>query len=293
MCRMIEVENKWTIAEETLKQAFDKMEIDNKYYPVFVERATQAVNDIALAFEPEKDDIVASLDIATKFMNIFIGQIDAGLSETWAESYAYHRLDEDADYSAWEAFFAVHKSRGYEQAKNELVPFARFLDDDPSFVENYAYFFIYKWTIEDVKEFIRIKQSLIEKGKSEVYAREYALHHNSTPDDNYCHLFASKFEECINKGLGTDKAYTIAEAYENLYEEYWPEDDNLLGIEGHNGYIKGFEYAIDNDIDSPKIFAEEYEKAYLHSLFPDKEEPPCKVKGKYDDIISKLLENKV
>ena len=293
MCRMIEVENKWTIAEETLKQAFDKMEIDNKYYPVFVERATQAVNDIALAFEPEKDDIVASLDIATKFMNIFIGQIDAGLSETWAESYAYHRLDEDADYSAWEAFFAVHKSRGYEQAKNELVHFARFLDDDPIFVESYANFFIYKWTIEDVKEFIRIKKSLMEKGKSEVYAREYALHHHSTPDDDYCHLCASKFEECINKGIGTDKAYKIAEAYENLYEEYWPEDDNLLGIEGHNGYIKGFEYAIDNDIDSPESFAEEYEKAYLHSLFPDEEEPPCKIKGKYDDIISRLLANKV
>ena len=190
----------------------------------------------------------------------------------------------------WMIAHGRHKLR---KAKNELVPFARFLDDDPSFVENYAYFFIYKWTIEDVKEFIRIKKSLIEKGKNEVYAREYALHHNSTPDDNYCHLFASKFEECINKGLGTDKAYTIAEAYENLYEEYWPEDDNLLGIEAHNGYMKGFEYAIENNIDSPETFAEEYEKAYLHSLSPDEEEPPCKIKGKYDDIISRLLANKV
>ena len=284
---------KWTIAEETLKVAFDKLEIDAKYYPLFVEKATKALNDIANGYDPEQDDIDDSLEIATDFMNIYIGQIDAGLSETWAETYAYHRLDEDVDDSAWEAFKAVDKSRGYKEAKNELVPFARFLDDDPSFVENYAYFFIYKWTIEDVKEFIRIKQSLIEKGKSEVYAREYALHHNRTPDDDYCHLFASKFEECFNKGIGTDKAYKIAEAYENLYEEYWPEDDNLLGIEGHNGYIKGFEYAIDNDIDSPETFAEEYMKAYLHSLFPDEEEPPCKIKGKYDDIISKLLANKV
>lgn len=286
-------EQKWNISEETLKVAFGKLEIDTKYYPLFVEKATKALNDIAIGYDPEQDDIDDSLEIATKFMNIYIGQIDAGLSETWAETYAYHRLDEDADDSAWEAFKAVDKSRGFIQAENELVPFARFLDDDPSFVENYANFFIYKWTIEDVKEFTRIKKTLIEKGKSEVYAREYALHHNSTPDDNYCHLFASKFEECINKGRDYDKAARIATAYENLYEEYWPEDDNLLGIEGHNGYMKGFEYAIDNDIDSPETFAEEYEKAYLHSLFPDEEEPPCKIKGKYDDIISKLLANKV
>ena len=251
-------EQKWAIPEETLKVAFGKLEIDAKYYPLFVEKATKALNEIAIGYNPEQDDIDGSLEIATDFMNIYVGQIDAGLSETWAEAYANQRLRENVDDSAWEAYKAVSKSQGYEQAKKELVPFARFLDDDPSFVENYAYFFIYKWTIEDVKEFMRIKNSLIEKGKSEVYAREYALHHRSTPVDDYCHLFASKFEECINKGLGTDKAYTIAEAYENLYEEYWPEDDNLLGIEGHNGYIKGFEYAIDNDIDSPETFAEEY-----------------------------------
>lgn len=285
---MIEFENKWTIAEGTLKQAFAKMEIDNKYYPVFVERATQAVNDIALAFEPEKDDIVASLDIATKFMNIYIGQIDAGLSETWAETYAYHRLDEDADISAWEAFFAVHKSRGYEQAKNELIHFARFLDDDPSFVENYANFFIYKWTIEDVKEFTRIKKTLIEKGKSEVYAREYALHHRSTPVDDYCHLFASKFEECINKGIEIGNAYTIAEAYEDCYDTHYPQDYDLEGKEFIDVYIKGFEYAIVNGIDPPDEFAKEYQRAYYNNG----KRPSYVAKGKYDDIISKLLSNK-
>ncbi len=283
---------KWNIPEKTLKVAFDKLEIDAKYYPLFVEKATKNLNDIAILYEPEDDDINASLNIASEYMNIYVGQIDAGLSETWAETYVYHRQDKDADDSAWEAFFAVRELHGYEQAKKELVSFARFLDDDPSFVENYAHFFIYKWTIEDVKEFIRIKNSLIEKGKSKVYAREYALHHRSTPDDNYCHLFASKFEECFNKGIGTDKAYKIAEAYENLYEKYWPEDDNLLGIEGHNGYIKGFEYAIDNGIDSPEKFAEEYEKEALGRLFPDEKDPPYRIKGKYEVIISKLLNGK-
>ena len=202
-------EQKWAIPEETLKVALGKLEIDAKYYPLFVEKATKALNEIAIGYDPEQDDIDGSIDIATDYMNIYVGQIEAGLSETWAETYADHRLRENVDDSAWEAFQAVSKLQGYVQARMEVSHFARFIDDDSSFVENYAYFFIYKWTIEDVKEFMRIKNSLIEKGKSEVYAREYALHHNITPDDDYCHLFASKFEECINKGIERDKAYTM------------------------------------------------------------------------------------
>ena len=279
---------KWAIPEETLKVAFGKLEIDAKYYPLFVEKATKALNEIAIGYDPEQDDIDGSIDIATDYMNIYVGQIEAGLSETWAETYADHRLRENVDDSAWEAFQAVSKLQGYVQARMEVSHFARFIDDDSSFVENYAYFFIYKWTIEDVKEFMRIKNSLIEKGKSEVYAREYALHHNSTPDDDYCHLFASKFEECINKGIERDKAYTIAEAYEDYYDSHYPQDNDLKEKEFIDVYIQGFEYAIINDIDSPKKFAKEYQAAYYNNG----ERPSYVSKGEYDYIISKLLANK-
>ncbi|SEF80271.1 hypothetical protein SAMN05216354_1642 [Xylanibacter ruminicola] len=282
-------EQKWAIPEENLKIAFGKLEIDTKYYPLFVEEATKALNEIAIGYDPEQDDIDGSLEIATDFMNIYVGQIEAGLSKVWAEAYANHHINEDMDDSAWEAFMAVSKSQGYEQAKKELDPFARFLDDDPSFVENYVYFFIYKWTIEDVKEFTRIKNSLIEKGKSEVYAREYALHHNSTPDDVFCHLFAFKFEECINKGIETDKAYTIAEAYEDCYDLHYPQDNDIEGKKFIDVYIQGFEYAIVNGINPPEKFAEEYRTAYY-----DKGEKPSYVaKGEYDDSISKLLADKM
>ena len=281
-------EQKWAIPEETLKVAFGKLEIDAKYYPLFVEKATKALNEIAIGYDPEQDDIDGSIDIATDYMNIYVGQIEAGLSETWAETYADHRLRENVDDSAWEAFQAVSKLQGYVQARMEVSHFARFIDDDSSFVENYAYFFIYKWTIEDVKEFMRIKNSLIEKGKSEVYAREYALHHNSTPDDDYCHLFASKFEECINKGIDTGNAYTIAEEYEDCYDLHYPQDNDLEGKKFIDVYIQGFEYAVVNGIDPPEKFAKAYQAAYYNNG----ERPSYVAKGEYDDIISKLLANK-
>lgn len=64
------------------------------------------------------------------------------------------------------------------------------------------------------------------------------------------------------------KAISIAHEYVDLYERYWPEDDNLLGIEAHKGYMEGYEYAIDNNIESPEEYAKKYEEEYLAKRFP-------------------------
>lgn len=200
----MEIEYKWTIEDDVLKESFGKLGIDDIFFPMFKERALYRLNDIA--FE-------------------------------------------------------------------ELEPY----DIDDS-IENASLF---------IKEYAIQKNN----GKSQIYSKQYALHILGDYDPAYCELYASKYEECINKGRDHRAAVIIATEYRNLYGKYWPEDDNYLGIEAHKGYMKGFEYAIDNCIGSPGTFAEDYMKAYLHSLFPDEEEPPCKSKGKYDDIISKLLLN--
>lgn len=285
----MDIEQKWNIPEESLKVAFNKLEIDTKYYPLFVERANKALNSIAVGYEPEQDDIDGSIDIATAYMNIYVGQIDAGLSELWATTYANNRLNDEEDNSAWEAYWKVCKSLNREIADKDLALFARFLDDNPRFVENYINIFINGGTIKDTYDFLKLYDSLIEKGKSEVYAREYALHHIDTPDNDYCHLFATKFEECINKGIERDKAYTIAEAYEDCYDRHYPQDNDLEGKKFIDVYIQGFEYAVVNDIDSPEKFAKDYQAAY----YDNGEKPSYVAKGEYDDSISKLLADKV
>ena len=283
----MDIEQKWKIPKEVLKVAFDILEIDTKYYPLFVERANKALNSIAVGYEPEQDDIDGSIDIATEYMNIYVGQIDAGLSELWATTYANNRLNDEEDNSAWEAYWKVCKSLNREIADKDLALFARFLDDNPRFVENYINIFINGGTITDTYDFLQLYDSLIEKGKSEVYAKQYALHHIDTPDNDYCHLFATKFEECINKGIERDKAYTIAEAYEDCYDRHYPQDNDLEGKKFIDVYIQGFEYAVVNDIDSPEKFAKDYQAAYYYNG----EKPSYVAKGEYDDIISKLLAN--
>lgn len=285
----MDIKQKWNIPKEVLKVAFGKLEIDSKYYPLFDERATKALNDIAIGYEPEQDDIDGSIDIATEYMNIYVGQIDAGLSELWATTYANNRLNDEEDNSAWEAYWTVCKSLNREIADKDLALFARFLDDNPRFVENYINIFINGGTIKDTYDFLQLYDSLIEKGKSEVYAKQYALHHIDTPDNDYCHLFATKFEECINKGIERDKAYTIAEACEDCYDRHYPQDNDLEGKKFIDVYIQGFEYAVVNDIDSPEKFAKDYQAAY----YDNGEKPSYVAKGEYDDSISKLLADKV
>lgn len=141
-------------------------------------------------------------------------------------------------------------------------------------------------------EKLDLYKTLLEKGKSPIYAKQYVLHFLDDYGLEYCDLYASKYEECINIGRDEDKAKLIATKYEDLYDQYWPEDDNILGIEGYKAYMEGFEYAIDNGIDSPEKFAEEYEKEALGRLFPEVKDPPYRIKGKYEDIISKLLNGK-
>ena len=279
-------DQKWTISEGILKAAFGKLEVDSKYYPLFVERANKALNDIAIGYDPEQDDIDGSIGIATDFMNIYVGQIEAGLSETWAETYANLRTTEDVDDSAWKTYWKICDLQNREQADKDLAIFAHFLDDNPRFVENYINIFINGGTIKETYDYLQLYDSLIEKGKSEVYAKQYALHHIDTPDDDYCHLFASKLEECINRGIERDKAYKIAEAYEDCYDRHYPQENDLDGKKFIDVYIQGFEYAIVNGIDSPEKFAKDYQAAYYNNG----EKPSYVAKGEYDDMICKLLE---
>lgn len=284
----MKIESKWTIADELLKEAFDKLEIDEKYYPVFCKRAIRCLNEIAANYEPEQDDIDSCLELSSEYMNIYVGQIEAGLSELWASTYAEYKISCDVDESAHETYNLVRDVQGQDKADEELSVFARFLSDDPRFIESYLEFFGRYMSVKETNEYLSLYDSLIEKGKSAIYAKEYALHRFEEIDPDFCDLYASKYEECVNKGLDEEKAYIIATAYEDLFEEYWPEDDNVLGIEGHKAYITGFEYAIVNDMDSPHYFAREYEKEAIARLFPEATVPPGKVKGKYYDLIKRL-----
>jgi len=287
----MEDKQKWTIADDVLKKSFRALGLDVLYFPLFRKNAIERLNDVAATYEPEQDDINSSIELAGEWIKIYAEQIKLGLSKQWACSYADNRVSWSKDESANEAYNNVCKDLGEKEADKDLAIFTKSLCDDPVFVESYIDIFHDCFMDADNRahEYTNLYKSLMEKGNSDVYARQYARHHINTPDDEYCHLYASKYEECINKGIDSSKAEAIAEEYENYYGNNYPQDYDLAGKEFIDVYIKGFEYAIVNGIDSPEEFANEYQRAYYNNG----KRPSYVAKGKYDDIISQLLAEKV
>ena len=287
----MEDKQKWTIADDVLKKSFRALGLDVLYFPLFRKNAIERLNDVAATYEPEQDDIDLCIANAADWVKIYAEQIKLGLSKQWASSYADNRVSFSKDESANEAYNNVSKDFGEKEADKDLAIFTKSLCDDPVFVKSYIDFFHDGFMDAENRahEYTNLYKSLMEKGKSNVYARQYALHRINTPDDNYCHLYASKYEECINKGIDSSEAEAITEAYEDCYDTHCPQDSDLEGKEFIDVYIKGFEYAIVNGIDSPDDFAKEYQRAYYNNG----KRPSYVAKGKYDDIISQLLTDKV
>lgn len=195
----MDIEQKWEIPVDLLKSAFDDLNIDKDYYSYFEERANRCVNELATQFAPElpdKEDFNKSIDTATTYIQEFVKQIRLGHSELWSDKYSYYLDAYGEVYSVESAYDAVKLKLGEEIADKELALYANSLYNDPIFVESYIYYFHdgFKDPEKIAKEYTGLYKSLIEKGKSSIYAKEYARHFINGYLENDCDYYASKFE---------------------------------------------------------------------------------------------------
>ena len=195
----MDIEQKWKIPVDLLKSAFDDLNIDKDYYSYFEERANRCVNELATQFAPElpdKEDFNKSIDTATTYIQEFVKQIRLGHSELWSDKYSYYLDAYGEVYSVESAYDAVKLKLGEEIADKELALYANSLYNDPIFVESYIYYFHdgFKDPEKTAKEYTGLYKSLIEKGKSSIYAKEYARHFINGYLENDCDYYASKFE---------------------------------------------------------------------------------------------------
>jgi len=84
----MEIEYKWTIEDDVLKESFGKLGIDDKFFPVFKERALYRLNDIVLE-ELMPEDIDDSIESTSKYIKEYANQIKKGMSKVYAHAYAY------------------------------------------------------------------------------------------------------------------------------------------------------------------------------------------------------------
>lgn len=283
----MDIEQKWNIPEELLRKAFEHLSIEEELYSLFKARANRCVNELAKQFKPEspdKEDFNSSIETATTYIQEFERQVLIGHSELWSDKYACNIDPDNEVNNVQNAYDAVKLQFGENIAEKELALYANSLCEDPIFVEAYIYYFhnVFEDPEITAKEYTDMYKSLIEKGKSAIYAKEYTLHFINDYLEEDCENYASKFEECITNGRDEDTSRRIAYAYEDQCRANRPK--NVI-----KAYMDGFEYAIDNSIKSPYDFAEEYMKTFC---FSGGKKPSFVAKGEYDDIICKLLANK-
>ena len=269
------------LTDSIIHELFEKTGVDEKYYPYYETELKRRFYDHRKEFPYVEDEDEDERAIDEEEINSIITRADI-----YIKSYAIERekghCHQWANYVAKEKVFWEDDDRIYqgayesidskEEKEKELEIHANSINSDPFFKEIYVYLFKEQDPApqKSAEEYIRLYRECISNGKSEIYAKCYALRIVECGiREKISDLYASKYEECINKGRSEIAAKLIAHEYEYLYEKYWPEDDNILGIEGHKGYMEGFEYAIDNNIEYPEEYAKQYKEKYLAKHFPD------------------------
>ena len=124
----MERENKW-VADNVLKEAFDKLEIEDSFFPKFKERAIYKLKDFAYDSIPTIDETDYCIDIASEYIKEYANQINKGMSEVYAHAYAY------AVNMDFQEVFRIIFAKAYEYAiahgqdKTEAFCFGDFCSD--------------------------------------------------------------------------------------------------------------------------------------------------------------------
>ena len=269
------------LTDSIIHELFEKTGVGDKYYPYYETELKRRFYDHRKEFpyvEDEDEDeraideeeINAIIECSDIYIRSYAIEREKGHCHQWADSIAKSNVSDENEY--WTIHNAYDEIEDEAEKEKELGIHANALNPDPFFKEIYVYLFKEQDPApqKSAEEYIRLYRECISNGKSEIYAKCYAQRIVECGiSEEFSELYASKYEECINKGRSEIVAKLIAWEYENLYEEYWPEDDNILGIEGHKGYMEGFEYAIDNNIEYPEEYAKQYKEKYLAKHFPD------------------------
>lgn len=266
------------LTENIIKDHFLKTGVDEKYFSYFeaeLKRCHKAFREEYPYDENEDEEERAEeekmekayIECANEYIKYYVKEREKGHSHNWANYYALGCV------SGFDEYELIHdvldKLEDKEEKDRDLTIHAKSICDDPLFVDKYIENVQDRMpeAEEEAQKYVKIYKTLIAKGKSPIYARQFALFRSGCAEE-YCDLYASKYEESINKGRDERNTIRIAHEYVDLYERYWPEDDNILGIEAHKGYMEGFEYAVDNNIESPEEYAKKYEEEYLAKRFP-------------------------
>jgi hypothetical protein len=288
---------------------FSQKNIPNKFHSRFITKYDEVFDNLYeeakdwLDEEYEEGESVQkdALDFTFMFIEPFLEQIEIGHCEEWAEIIAkYHYEDESIifDYVYQNMYM-----KDPEKAKEELIIHCKYLNGDEHFIRHVLYLFqngsLCCDPFDIAKKYSDIYNKQIKLGKSAVYAHQYAnLMSWNELVESYCDAYATAYEQSLQAGKSKDYALRYAEMYAHCVANYYGSlskalkdfDFNLMNEE-MIGNMKGWEYAIENNLSDIESFANRYGIIHINTYYPDKPLSPKISKEEIDKmILDKALE---
>lgn len=296
-----------TLTDDLIRNAFDKLGIDEKFFPFFDKEIREGLNQSWLSL-PEDEDATKEdleeenrvlsiiLDIASKRTIIFATEIEKGHSETWANSYAEQALDEE-EFNI--VLYAYNSIDDREQRDKELDIHVNSLSDDIIFRDRYKKLFHeFEFDLhEKALKFCELYHQCIKGGKSEIYSHAFADKMNSYEGNRHfnhvAEIYADAYEQAIKNGMDDEQAYQFGSFFIyisdedswftsiihflNEYHEDWQKELYLyLALKDYKHYRKN---------DMPELEVDELKKElYQIKSFDDNDRiPPFDFPDEVDD----------
>lgn len=253
-----------TLTDSMIHQSFEKTGVDQSYFPIYEAEAKRCFLALEKDCPDEDDNAESCLSLTDDYIKYYVEESEKGHCCKWCASVAEKSVtggDEDGIYR--DTYDSLDSA---EEKERELNIHTNSLSDDPIFRERYKSMF--EEGIANLKEstenYTRIYHSLINEGRSEVYAHAYA-YVSADYKPLFCEIYAEAFELGTKHGMDSSAAYCFGDfCTEACDQGYEINIDNYIK-QYHEVWQKKFYLKLICD-EIRREEKREIELSYLHDL---------------------------
>ena len=222
------MENKEILTDTMIRNSFNKTGVDEKYYSIYETEAKRCYDSLMKDCPDDDDNLEGSLSLTDDYIKYYVEEAEKGHCHKWCESVAKEGVTYGNDEFIYRTAYDSLESD--EEKSRELDIRTNSLSDDPIFRDRYKSMFEESIPnlIESTEEYTRTYHSLINEGKSDVYAHAYADVSNDLKP-LFCEIYAEAFELATQHGMDSSEAYRFGDYCTEAYDYgLWPEIDDYL-----------------------------------------------------------------
>lgn len=293
-------------SEEELKEIFQLYQIEDKFFSKYIDFYNVCFKELLEHHKYYKDEDwdedetvqANALWSANDFIKDYSKHIKNGHGEEWSHILALS--NEEGQIGIFHAYTDLRKIN-LNLAKEEVLIYAKSQSIDKDFLKHYLHLVEEVSEpgnrIETAKKYAEVYKKELAKGKSEVFANEYAsLIASGGFHKSYCEDYAFAYDKAVSKNQTDEYASLYADKYASVLVDIKRRfgisaDEEMIdyAIQKVNAFMNAWVYAKEHRLVHFERFADIYENIHLNTYFAD-EGRPNKSEVEIDkDILERAL----